>query len=165
MIIKKEKPYDIRERSFLFALDVVAVCRSIQHEEKEFVLSKQLLRSGTAIGALIREAHNGESPKDFIHKMAISQKECDESIYWIDLIISSNLSPQLSLHDLKDDAEQLLKIIRTIILNKKQNLTFHTSHFIFQISDLCLTFRFLCAYSLIKYRIFVSSNHLKSETR
>lgn len=121
-MMKEDKPFDIRERSFLFALDVVMACRKIQKSEKEFVLSKQLLRSGTAVGALIREAHNGESTKDFIHKMAIAQKECDETVYWIDLLISSKLNAELNLDELKNEAEQLLKIIRTIILNKKQNM-------------------------------------------
>jgi four helix bundle protein len=96
-----EKPFDIKERSFLFALDVVLVCKSIQQSEKEFVLTKQLLRSGTAVGALIREAHNGESAKDFIHKMAVAQKECDESIYWIELIGSAKLNAQKNLSELK----------------------------------------------------------------
>lgn len=117
-----EKPFDIKERSFLFALDVVLACREIQQSEKEFILSKQLLRSGTAVGALIREAHNGESAKDFIHKMAIAQKECDESMYWIDLIITAKVNAHLNLSHLKSEAEQLLKIIRTIILNKKANM-------------------------------------------
>ena len=119
---KSDKPFGIKERSFVFALDVVLACREIQQSEKEFILSKQLLRSGTAVGALIREAHNGESAKDFIHKMAIAQKECDESIYWIDLIISSKLNAQINLSELKSEADQLLKIIRTIILNKKTNM-------------------------------------------
>lgn len=120
--MKPEKPFDIRERSFLFALDVVLACREIQQFEKEFVISKQLLRSGTAIGALIREAHNGESAKDFIHKMAIAQKECDESIYWIELFQAAKFNSKSDLSKIKNEAEQLLKIIRTIILNKKQNL-------------------------------------------
>jgi four helix bundle protein len=121
-ITSREKPFDIKERSFLFALDVVLACREIQQSEKEFILSKQLLRSGTAVGALIREAHNGESTKDFIHKLAIAQKECDESIYWIDLIITAKVNAHLNLSALKSEAEQLLKIIRTIILNKKANM-------------------------------------------
>lgn len=117
-----EKPFDIKQRSFQFALEVVQSCRKIQHSEKEFVLSKQLLRSGTAVGALIREAQNAESDKDFIHKMAIAQKECDETIYWIELIKGSDLHDIENLISIKDEAEQLLKIIRTIILNKKKNL-------------------------------------------
>ena len=121
--MKMPKVYDIKERSFLFALDIVKLCRRIQEAEKEFVLSKQLTRSGTAVGALIREAQNGESDKDFIHKMAIAQKECDESIYWLELIKESILTKETTLlDDLINEANELLRIIRTIILNKKNNM-------------------------------------------
>ncbi len=68
------------DKSFAFAVKIVNACKKLNSEKKEFVLSKQLLRSGTAIGALIRESQNGESKKDFIHKLAIAQKECDESL-------------------------------------------------------------------------------------
>ena len=61
----------------------------LSHDKKEFVLSKQILRSGTSIGALVREAQNAESKADFIHKLAIAQKECDETIYWLELLIQS----------------------------------------------------------------------------
>lgn len=115
-----EKPYDIKERSYLFALDIVLLCREIQKSEKEFVLSKQLLRSGTAVGALIREAHNGESAKDFIHKMAIAQKECDESIYWIDLIISSHLITEQNLANLKMKQNNCSKSFGQSFLIRKQ---------------------------------------------
>lgn len=115
-----KKPFDIKERSFQFALEVVNLCRTIQKTQNEFALSKQLLRSATAVGALIRQAQNAESGKDFIHKMAIAQKECDESIYWIELIEASDLHDTKILNPIKDEAEQLLKIIRTIILNKRK---------------------------------------------
>lgn len=116
-----EKPFDIKERSFEFALEIVKLCQTIQRDKKEFVLSKQLLRSGTAVGALIREAQNAESSKDFVHKMAIAQKECDETIYWLELIKVSNQYEELNLNEIIDESEQLLKIIRSIILNKKKN--------------------------------------------
>lgn len=117
-----KKPYDIRERSFQFALQVIKLSNNLKVVNNEFVLSKQLMRSGTSVGALIREAKNAESAKDFIHKMAISQKECDETIYWVELIMRSNFDiDKMAFSELKDEAEQLLKIIKTIILNKKQN--------------------------------------------
>lgn len=122
-----DKPFDIKERSFLFALEIVQGTNEVKKLNNEFVLSKQLMRSGTAVGALIREAQNAESGKDFIHKMAIAQKECDESIYWIELIQKSALHVDAKKIDsLHQEAKQLLKIIRTIILNKKQNLSKHT---------------------------------------
>ncbi len=78
------------KKSFAFAVQTVRTVQQIQETKREFTLTKQYLRSGTAIGALIREAQNAESKADFIHKLAISQKECDETIYWIDLLKATN---------------------------------------------------------------------------
>lgn len=72
-------------KSFGFSVDIVKTTQKLVTKNKEYILSKQLLRSGTAIGALIREAQNAESKVDFIHKLSIAQKECDETIYWLDL--------------------------------------------------------------------------------
>ena len=76
-------------KSFAFAIQIVKTSRVLAEHKKEFVLSKQLLRSGTAVGALIREAQNAESKSDFVHKLAIAQKECDETLYWLDLLKES----------------------------------------------------------------------------
>ena len=73
----------VRDKSFAFAVRVVRLCQHVQTTRREFVLSKQLLRSGTAIGALIREADQAESRADFVHKMSIALKEANESEYWI----------------------------------------------------------------------------------
>lgn len=85
-------------------------------------MSKQLLRSGTAIGALVREADNAESKPDFIHKMSVSQKECDETLYWIDLLYDSMYLTNEEYTSIKSDGDELLKIIRSIILKAKSNL-------------------------------------------
>lgn len=69
----------IKTKSFAFALRIVKLYQFLQTEKKEFVMSKQLLRSGTAIGALVREAEQAESKADFIHKMALAQKEANET--------------------------------------------------------------------------------------
>ena len=76
----------IREKSFAFAVRVVNLYKYLRAEKKEFVLSKQLLRSGTAIGALVREAEQAESKPDFVHKMSIALKEANESEYWLTLL-------------------------------------------------------------------------------
>lgn len=116
------KPFDIKDRSFEFALAIVHFTNDVKTRNSDFVLSKQLLRSGTSIGAMIREAQNAESDRDFIHKLAVAQKECDETIYWLELISKSSLyNDEDVAQELIDEAEQLLKIIRTIILNKKRN--------------------------------------------
>ena len=114
-----KKPFDIKLRSFEFALSIVKFCKQVQSEKREFILTKQLIRSGTSVGANIREAKNAESDKDFIHKMAIAQKECDESIYWLELIkASEGLDKEAVLDDLINEGSELL----TIILNKKRNM-------------------------------------------
>lgn len=76
----------IKQKTFQFAVRIVKLYKHIVEKKKEFVLSKQLLRSGTSIGANVREAHNAESDADFIHKLSIAQKECDESLYWLELL-------------------------------------------------------------------------------
>lgn len=76
----------VKARSFKFAVRIVKLYQYLCVEKKEFVLSKQLLRSGTSIGTMVREAEHAESKLDFIHKMAIAQKEINESIYWLELM-------------------------------------------------------------------------------
>jgi four helix bundle protein len=90
------KEYVIKDKSFAFALRTVRLCRYLSSEKREFVLSKQLLRSGTAVGALVREAEQAESKADFIHKMAIALKEANETDYWIELLFQSGLGSILA---------------------------------------------------------------------
>ncbi|MDX1544255.1 MAG: four helix bundle protein [Christiangramia sp.] len=80
----------IKSRSFLFSVKVVNLYMPLSSEKKEFVMSRQLLRSGTAIGALEREAEHAECKVDFIHKLSISLKEANETEYWLDLLIASD---------------------------------------------------------------------------
>jgi four helix bundle protein len=100
------------EKSFEFSLEIIKVFKHLKDKEREFVISKQLVRSGTAVGALIREAH-------FIHKLGISQKECAESLYWIDLLYYSDYIKQAEYGKLKGMAEELLRLIRSSILTSK----------------------------------------------
>ncbi len=80
-----EKKNIIKDKSFSFAIRIVNLYRHLCTSKKEFVLSKQLLRSGTAVGALVRESQNAESSADFIHKLSIAQKECDETLFWLEI--------------------------------------------------------------------------------
>lgn len=79
----------IKDKSYQFAKRIVGLYKYLIENKKEYILSKQVMRSGTAIGALVREAQNGESTRDFIHKLAIAQKECDETLYWLELLHDS----------------------------------------------------------------------------
>lgn len=81
-----EKENTLKEKSFKFALLIIKFIKKLIDEKKEYVLSKQLLRSGTSVGANIREAQNAQSKADFIHKLSIFQKECNETMYWLELL-------------------------------------------------------------------------------
>lgn len=111
----------VREKSFGFALRVVRLCRYLAEQKKEFVLSKQLLRSGTAIGALVREAEQAESKADFIHKMAIALKEANETDYWLDLLHQSGYLDTKEFDAIHPDIIELLKLLTAIIKSSKAN--------------------------------------------
>lgn len=112
----------IKDKSFAFAVRVVNLYKHLTSEKKEFVLSKQLLRSGTSVGANVREALNAESKADFIHKLAIAQKEADETCYWLELLNETEYITENEFSSIHTDATELRKIIRSIILSTKQNL-------------------------------------------
>ena len=90
----------IKLKSFSFALRIVKLYQFLSSEKKEFVLSKQLLRSGTSVGALVSESEHAESKLDFIHKLAIAQKEANESSYWLELLFQSEYISESQFHSL-----------------------------------------------------------------
>ena len=109
----------IKDKSFSFALRIIDLNKFLI-EKNEFILSKQLLRSGTAIGALICEAEFAESKADFIHKTAIAQKEANETKYWIELLYKSNYINTKSYKSIIKDIDELMKILSSIILTSKK---------------------------------------------
>ena len=118
----------LKDKSFAFAIEVVKTYKILVEEKREFVMSKQLLRSGTSVGANIREAKNAESTNDFIHKLGIAQKECDETLYWLELLMETEYLNSDLYNHLSDQANQILKMIRSTILTIKQkNLKSHNS--------------------------------------
>jgi len=109
----------IKEKSFAFAVRVVNLYVYLCKKKKEFVLSRQLLRSGTAIGALVRESEKAESKADFVHKLSIALKEANETEYWILLLNETKfLTPKQSKSILGDNTE-LLKLLTSIINSTK----------------------------------------------
>jgi len=112
----------IKDKSFQFAVETVNLFKTLQEKKREFILSKQFVRSGTSIGACVRESVNAESKLDFIHKLGIAQKECDETIYWIELMHATNYLTDSEMIIIKKYAEELLRIISSIILTTKNNL-------------------------------------------
>ncbi len=112
----------IKEKSFSFAVRIVKLSRFLNEQKKEYVLSKQLLRSGTAIGALVREAEQAESKADFIHKMSIALKEANETDYWIELLFHSKIISQLEFEAIKPDIIELIKLLISIIKTSKSRV-------------------------------------------
>ncbi len=112
----------IKKKSFDFAIRIVKLFQYLQFEKKEYVLSKQLMRSGTAVGALTREAEHAESKSDFVHKMAIAQKEINETIYWLELLKSTDYLSSEQFESMNKDAVELIKMITSIIKTAKVSI-------------------------------------------
>lgn len=109
----------IKEKSFNFAIRIVDLYKMLC-ENKEYVISKQLLRSGTSIGANVEEANAGHSKKDFIAKMVISSKEARETKYWIRLLNESKLV-NVDLAPYLNDIEEIIKILTSIVKTSQEN--------------------------------------------
>ena len=110
----------IKEKSFSFALEVIQIYKKLNSEKKEFVMSKQLLRSGTSIGANIREAEYAQSKADFISKLSIALKEANEADYWIELL---HISGYINLEDFQNTKQKIseqLRLLTSIINTSKQ---------------------------------------------
>ncbi|MDR2411308.1 MAG: four helix bundle protein [Candidatus Peribacteria bacterium] len=113
----------LKIKSFKFAIRVVNLYKYLLEEKKEFVLSKQILRSGTSVGAMVREAEHSESKVDFIHKMAIAQKEINETIYWLELLCETKYISKKDFENINTDATEIIKILTTTIKTAKKNIT------------------------------------------
>ena len=112
----------VKSKSFSFAVRVVKLYRYLCEQKNEFVLSKQLLRSGTSVGAMVREAEHAETKNDFKHKMGIAQKEINESIYWIELLKETDYLTIEEFESINLDAVEIIKLITTIIKSTKTNI-------------------------------------------
>ncbi len=109
------------EKAEAFALNIIQLYRKLTSEKNEWILSIQLLRSGTSIGANIAEANYAESKEDFVHKMAISQKEASETAYWLRLLYRSQFIDAEEYNNRYNECQELLRIITKIIVRSKQN--------------------------------------------
>ncbi|UUW09295.1 four helix bundle protein [Flavobacterium plurextorum] len=112
----------VKNKTFDFAIRVVKLYQYLSNDKKEFILSKQLIRSGTSIGAMVREAEHAESKSDFIHKFAIAQKEANETIYWLELLKSTNFLNEKEFENISSDAIEILKLITSIIKTTKNQI-------------------------------------------
>ena len=106
----------------LFALRVIKLSRYLIEEKKEFILSKQILRSGTSIGANVRERKNAQSKLDFINKLSVALKEADETSYWLELLVGSEYIEQKMFVSLEKDIKEITALITASINTARSNL-------------------------------------------
>jgi four helix bundle protein len=111
----------LKDKSYKFALRIVNLSKFLNNEKREFILSKQILRPGTSIGANIIEGNRGESISDFIHKLSISLKESFETEYWLNLLKDSDYISEKQAESLINDCQELQKILTTSIKTAKEN--------------------------------------------
>ena len=109
-------------KSYAFAIRIVRLYKLLSAERKEFVLSKQLLRSGTAIGALIKEAEHAQSKADFLNKMNIALKEANEAEYWLTLLKDTDFIYEPEYISISNDCKEVIKLLASIVKTTKQKL-------------------------------------------
>ena len=112
----------VQQKSFLFAIRIINLYKHLTNEKKEFVLSKQILRSGTSIGANIEESIGGQSDKDFLSKISISYKEARETIYWLKLLKEIEYISNNEFESIFNDAEEICKILGSIQIAIKKKI-------------------------------------------
>lgn len=112
----------LKEKSFLFAARIVHLYKYLKKQHNEYIISQQLIRCGTSIGAIIRESEYGESLKDFIHKLSIGLKEANETEYWLDLLFTTNYIDKRMYDSIKADCIELLKLLTSSIKTSKSKL-------------------------------------------
>lgn len=111
----------LRTKSYDFAIMVVKISEQLITQKKEFILSKQLMRSGTAIGALVREAEFAQSKADFVNKLSIALKEANETLYWLSLLKDTNYISQESFTHLADVCKELISILVASVKTAKSH--------------------------------------------
>ena len=110
----------LHDKSILFAVRIVNFYKHLSGNKKEFVLSKQILRSGTSIGANIRESKNAESDSDYVHKLSIALKEADETQYWLEVLSLSNIITNSEFDSMNNDVKEIIALLTTIITKIKK---------------------------------------------
>ena len=110
----------LKEKSYTFAIRIVKLHKFLCEEKKEYILSKQLLRSGTAVGALVREAEFGQSKADFRNKMSIALKEANETDYWLNLLKDTDHLNDKMFLSISEDCVELIKILVSTVKTTQQ---------------------------------------------
>ncbi|MBT3300375.1 MAG: four helix bundle protein [Candidatus Marinimicrobia bacterium] len=112
----------VKDKSLDFAVRIVKLYQYLSFVKNEYVMSKQVLKSGTAIGALVRESEHAESKADFIHKLAIAQKESNETLYWLELLMLTQYLEKSEYESINQDGTEIIKLLTKIIITTRKNL-------------------------------------------
>ena len=112
----------LNNKSYAFAIRIVRLSQYLHNENKEFVLSRQVLKSGTSIGALVREAKYAQSKLDFIHKLSIALKEANETYYWLSLLYDTNYIEERLFDSLLKDCNELISILVSSVKTMKSKM-------------------------------------------
>ena len=121
----KEQRYDnsvTRQKSKAFAVRIIKFAKFLQDEKKDYIISKQIFRSGTSIGANVRESYNAQSKADFINKLHIALKEADETAYWLELLVESEIIDNQQFDSLHNDLKEILALLTASIKTSKKNI-------------------------------------------
>ena len=112
----------IQTKSYAFAIRIVNAYKFLTNDQKEYVLSKQMLRSGTAIGALVAEAHHAQSSADFLNKMNVALKEANETFYWLSLLRDTDYLSEQIYKSISIDCKELIALLVSIVKSVKSSL-------------------------------------------
>ncbi len=112
----------LKDKSYTFALRMVKLTQYLSGEKREYVLSKQVLRSGTAIGALVSEAEFAQSKSDFVNKLSVGLKEANETHYWLKLLNEGGYISEVMFNSLQPQIKELISLLVTSIKTAKQNI-------------------------------------------
>ncbi|NCA76536.1 MAG: four helix bundle protein [Alphaproteobacteria bacterium] len=126
----------VQEKNYAFAIRIVVLYKYLIDTKKEFTLAKQMLRSGTSVGALVREAEQAESKADFIHKLSVAHKEANEAEYWLNLLKDTNYIDSQLFDSMNNDCKEIIALLTSILKDCKEknniiNLSIHNSFSVF----------------------------------
>lgn len=111
----------LREKSYKFAIRVVNLYKYLCGQKREFVMGKQVLRSGTSVGAMIREAEFAQSKADFVNKMSVALKEANETAYWLSLLYETDYLSKIMYDSIENDCEEIIKMLVASVKTSKNN--------------------------------------------
>ena len=119
-MVKSDSRNVIAEKSMAFAVRIVNLCKHLRGAKAEHVMSRQVLRSGTSIGANVREAESAQSKADFVSKMAIALKECGETSYWLELLVRTEYISQKEFSSIVKDCKELFALLTAIVKTSRR---------------------------------------------